>query len=198
MVYTELTTNESIESWTATITGAGQKKTYGPYTSMDAYMDPIGLLPNGQNSSTYTMQVVAKTTDGRTLTDSEQFTLFRAATDSRTERHSLLFEYAEDDPVKRSEQFLRQEIAPRVTNGSSVFVQGHTDNLGKEDVNQKLSLQRATQVKDILTNELSSKGRKAKISAVGMGETPDETMFPNDTPEGRMYNRTVIIDIKPK
>lgn len=198
LVLTELTTNESIDTWTATITGGGQRKTYGPFTEKEGLMDPTGLLAAGQASGVYTMEVVAKTTDGRTLTDSEQFTLVRAAKDARMERFALIFDYAEEDPVKRSEQFLRQEVAPRVTNNASVYIQGHTDNLGKEDVNKKLSNDRANQVRDILSNELSAKGRKAKLTARGFGETTDSTMFTNDLPEGRMYNRTVIMDVKPK
>lgn len=198
LVTTELTTNENIDTWTATITGGGQRKTYGPFSEMTAYMDPTGLLASSQQSGLYTMEVVAKTTDGRTLTESEQFTLVRATSDSRMERFNLIFEYAEEDPVKRSEQFLRKDIGPLVANNSSVYVQGHTDNLGSADVNQKLSVQRAKQVREILANELSSKGKRAKFTARGFGETTDSTMFSNDLPEGRMYNRTVIIDIKPK
>jgi len=198
LVYTELLTNENVGSWTATITGGGQRKTYGPYYDKDAYMDPTGLLQTGQQSGTYTLEVVAKTMDGRTLTDSEQFNLFRAAKDSKVERHSFTFEFGEQDPVRRSEAFLRGEVATRIANGSTVYIVGHTDNIGTPDVNMTLSQTRSTETRDILADELKVKGKTANIYARGVGEVSDATIFSNDTPEGRMYNRTVIVDIRSK
>ena len=63
-------------------------------------------------------------------------------------------------------------------------VDGHTDNVGKEDMNQTLSENRANSVKDYLV----SKGIDAdRITAEGHGETmPIAT---NNTAAGRKLNR---------
>ena len=71
----------------------------------------------------------------------------------------------------------------------SVEVQGHTDNVGTEQYNQKLSERRAMSV----MNYLASKGiAKDRLSASGYGfSKPAAT---NETEEGRAINRRVQLD----
>ena len=69
-----------------------------------------------------------------------------------------------------------------------VEVAGHTDSVGSEEYNQKLSERRAIAVKDYL----ESKGITAtRLSAVGYGEA--QPVASNDTDEGRAQNRRVEI-----
>ena len=67
---------------------------------------------------------------------------------------------------------------------------GHTDNVGKDAANQKLSEGRAEAVmKDLIERGLTAD----RLQAEGRGETqPIDT---NDTPEGRQNNRRVEIEI---
>ena len=67
---------------------------------------------------------------------------------------------------------------------------GHTDNVGKDDANQKLSEGRASAVKQ----DLIDRGLNAdRLEAEGRGESqPIDT---NDTEEGRQNNRRVEIEI---
>jgi outer membrane protein OmpA-like peptidoglycan-associated protein len=67
---------------------------------------------------------------------------------------------------------------------------GHTDNVGKDAANQKLSDGRANAV----MNDLIERGIAAdRLEAEGRGETqPIDT---NDTEEGRQNNRRVEIEI---
>lgn len=73
-------------------------------------------------------------------------------------------------------------------------IQGHTDNVGGADYNQKLSENRANAVKKYLVD----KGVKAdRITAKGFGLS--KPIATNDTPEGRSKNRRVEFLIsKPK
>ena len=65
-------------------------------------------------------------------------------------------------------------------------VEGHTDNVGDEDFNMKLSLARAETVRDKLVSMGIASDR---FTVKGFGETmPAAT---NDTPEGRANNRRV-------
>lgn len=196
MVDIEITTNESIESWQATVSGNGQRKSYGPFTDLQGYLDPTGLLGPDDSKEDFTVEVVAKTKDGRTLSETENFALFLNKKDAMAERHVLTFDYAEEDPVKRSQSFIN-DIAKRIPNGATVIVSGYTDNIGNEDVNQKLSLQRAREVEKIIEDQIRAAGRKADVRAFGYGESSDRHPYNNDRPEGRMYNRTVIVDILP-
>jgi len=65
-------------------------------------------------------------------------------------------------------------------------IQGHTDNVGTENYNMKLSERRASSVAKYLRNEGVSSSR---ISTVGMGE--EYPKYTNETDAGRAENRRV-------
>lgn len=71
---------------------------------------------------------------------------------------------------------------------AKVELRGHTDSVGRDSYNQKLSERRAQAVVDYL----ASKGiPAANLSARGLGET--QPIASNDTPEGREQNRRVTL-----
>jgi OOP family OmpA-OmpF porin len=72
-----------------------------------------------------------------------------------------------------------------------VIATGHTDSVGSDAYNQKLSERRANAVKDYL----ASKGiPAAKITTIGKGES--QPVATNKTAEGRQKNRRVDIEFK--
>jgi outer membrane protein OmpA-like peptidoglycan-associated protein len=75
---------------------------------------------------------------------------------------------------------------------SEVLVYGHTDAKGRDDLNLRLSQERAEQVR----NHLIKKGavQPSRIHAIGMGET--QPLASNDDKEGRAKNRRVEIIIR--
>lgn len=74
-----------------------------------------------------------------------------------------------------------------------VEVQGHTDSVGSEAYNQKLSEKRAESVKSYLEGQGVESSR---ISASGKGES--DPVATNDTAEGRAANRRVEISAEPR
>lgn len=73
-----------------------------------------------------------------------------------------------------------------------VEIAGHTDSVGSDEYNQKLSERRAKAVRDYLVNEL---GMDANLfSAVGYGES--QPIATNDTDEGRAQNRRILAELK--
>lgn len=75
---------------------------------------------------------------------------------------------------------------------SRVEVAGHTDGVGPDEYNQRLSEQRAESVKVFLVE----RGVPAeRISVVGYGESQPRSN--NDTVEGRRLNRRVEVKIVP-
>ena len=195
-VFLEITTNEAISNWQATISGNGQRKSYGPFSGKAAYLDPTGLVNSDDPEGTFTVEVVATTADGRTLSDKADFDLRLNESDALAERHVLLFEYSEEDPDARSREFL-DAVAPRVPNNSTVIISGFTDNIGNDDFNKNLSQERADMVNKMLLDRTKAEGKTVSTRAIGFGEDSDRHPYKNDRPEGRMYNRTVIIDIIP-
>jgi OmpA-OmpF porin, OOP family len=70
--------------------------------------------------------------------------------------------------------------------GLSVEIQGHTDNVGNAEYNQKLSEQRAQAVKDFLV-ERGIDPSRLTVKGYGMYDPA----VSNDTEEGRAFNRRV-------
>jgi outer membrane protein OmpA-like peptidoglycan-associated protein len=72
--------------------------------------------------------------------------------------------------------------------GLKLDVEGHTDSVGSEEFNQKLSEQRASTVRDYLVGQ----GLKSDmITSRGFGKT--QPVASNDTAAGRQQNRRVEI-----
>jgi outer membrane protein OmpA-like peptidoglycan-associated protein len=75
--------------------------------------------------------------------------------------------------------------------GTLVKVIGHTDNVGSDESNQRLSVARADSVRDFIDDRGVAKGR---IEIVGRGER--EPVASNDSAEGRAQNRRVEIFLR--
>jgi len=71
---------------------------------------------------------------------------------------------------------------------ADVLVEGHTDNVGGDEINQKISEERASTVATTLKKDY---GVKNDISVIGKGKT--EPIASNDTAAGRAKNRRVEI-----
>lgn len=75
---------------------------------------------------------------------------------------------------------------------TTIVVAGHTDSVGSETYNQRLSERRADAARNVLVAQGVS---PARISTIGYGET--RPIASNSTPEGRQLNRRVEITIAP-
>jgi outer membrane protein OmpA-like peptidoglycan-associated protein len=73
-----------------------------------------------------------------------------------------------------------------------IHVVGHTDSVGSESYNQRLSERRAQSVVDFLA---SSGVNQSRLYAIGRGEL--EPRATNDTEAGRQLNRRVELFVKP-
>lgn len=71
-----------------------------------------------------------------------------------------------------------------------MIVEGHTDEVGRTEANQRLSEERARSVVAYIT----AKGiDPSKFEVIGKGET--DPVAPNDTPEGRQQNRRIEVQL---
>ena len=80
------------------------------------------------------------------------------------------------------------QVSPEIT---LVSIEGHTDNQGKDEYNQKLSEDRARSVMNYLVNKGIEKGR---LTSAGFGMS--KPLLSNDTEAGQQRNRRVEFKIK--
>jgi OOP family OmpA-OmpF porin len=81
----------------------------------------------------------------------------------------------------RVQQYIEQH--PEVL----IRLDGHTDNVGSDVVNEALSLKRAATIKDLLVNEYQFQPRSIEI----IGRSNYKPVADNTTIEGRQRNRRV-------
>ena len=101
----------------------------------------------------------------------------------------LLFDFGKADIKPEYEPFLDNVV--RVLNKNPdmlIEIQGHTDSIGSEAFNMKLSIKRAQAVADYLKAHGINANR---LTVTGFGKT--RPVAPNDTEEGRAQNRRVQI-----
>jgi outer membrane protein OmpA-like peptidoglycan-associated protein len=114
--------------------------------------------------------------------------------DAKTlERYKLiLFPFDSYAAGPLNDRIMREYVLPRCAPNSEIKVEGHTDIIGMDEYNRKLSVNRAGTVE---TTVKKSTGNKYKtLESSGLGEL--DPLYPNNVPEGRFYNRTVLIQIQ--
>jgi len=87
--------------------------------------------------------------------------------------------------IKKLADFMRDNP------GSSVIIEGHTDNVGNELLNQSLSKNRAQAIATILTSTF--RVAKSRVQAIGYGE--NRPIANNDSIEGKGKNRRVVAEV---
>jgi outer membrane protein OmpA-like peptidoglycan-associated protein len=99
----------------------------------------------------------------------------------------ILFDFNKSElnkPNLKIADFINNDLQPE----ADVRVLGHTDRIGKDEHNRKLSDGRA--------KSTASHIKANKIEAAGLGES--DLLYDNNTPEGRFYCRTVQVHVKQK
>jgi len=100
--------------------------------------------------------------------------------------HNLEFDFGKSTIRPRSFPYLNRVADLLVKKGISLKLAGHTDAIGSDAANMKLSKDRAESVKNYLVSQGAGSGR---IEAVGYGES--QPIATNKTDAGRQKNRRV-------
>jgi OOP family OmpA-OmpF porin len=103
----------------------------------------------------------------------------------------VFFEYKSFDLTANSQEILNKVASKLVAANAQVLVAGHTDSVGGNAYNIKLSDKRAASVEDYL---ISQGVDSEMISSEGFGEA--EPIASNETDEGRAQNRRVEMQIQ--
>ncbi len=193
--------NKAFSSWTIEMKDdQGKIQTFGPYQEQEIVAisgkSILGSKPKGD----YVVTMVGQTKSGKVVRQEApvHMTLWTPPTDEEGMRYSVIFEFNDSKMVDTYDKYLTDIVTPKISKNGKVIVHGHTDKIGEAVHNQELSLARANEVKRIIESALSKAGRNdVTFEVYGFGEDEAVAPFDNGLPEGRFYNRTVIIDIIP-
>jgi outer membrane protein OmpA-like peptidoglycan-associated protein len=157
----------------------------------------LGTRPEGD----YKIAMIGQTKSGKVIKKetSAHLVLWTPPVAEEMMRFSVLYEFNNAKAINIYEKYLTDVVIPKIPSGGTVLIHGHTDVIGGEETNLKLSLARANDVRGILESGLAKTGRNdVKFEVHGFGEDQNLAPFNNKYPEERFYNRTVVIDIIPK
>jgi outer membrane protein OmpA-like peptidoglycan-associated protein len=108
--------------------------------------------------------------------------------DTMIERYSMiLFNFDRASTIETNNQIISM-IRSRIRTSSSVAIEGMTDYIGRKRNNLRLSSSRANAVESSILQFI----KPISVRSTGLGEVE---LFDNTTPEGRFYNRRVLIEI---
>jgi outer membrane protein OmpA-like peptidoglycan-associated protein len=192
--------NTAFSSWSIQIKDEnGSIQTFGPYTQEQVSI-PGKIILGNRLKGDYKITMIGLAKNGKTVKkeSTAHIVLWTPPVNEQGLRYSVIFEFNDSKTIAVYRNYLEKVVAPKIPLGGTVIIHGHTDIIGSEINNQKLSLARANEVKNILKNSLSKAGREdVKFEVMGFGEDTSNAPFDNKLPEERFYNRTVIIDILP-
>lgn len=117
--------------------------------------------------------------------DVQEFNRTLRSGDLEIERYGLILFEFDEAKISKQHEYQLQFIRSRIRENTEVMIIGATDQIGSSDYNRDLSLKRAREVARRLGVQ--------RVRVVGQGE--DDPALPNDLPEGRASNRTVIIQL---
>jgi outer membrane protein OmpA-like peptidoglycan-associated protein len=106
----------------------------------------------------------------------------------------ILFDFDKDTIDARNREIINQVVARiRALPQATAEIVGHTDNIGKDAYNIKLSQRRALAVYKLLATAYGeAPGDRIRYSGVG----PNTPPYDNLSPEARAFNRTVTITLE--
>ncbi|MGB6128065.1 MAG: autotransporter domain-containing protein, partial [Psychrilyobacter sp.] len=97
------------------------------------------------------------------------------------------FKFDSYNLTEKNEQAIKKIVMDLKSVEGNLTIEGHTDSIGTNQYNQKLSEKRAQAVNKVIKNNL--KNDKIKVTIKGLGE--ENPIFPNDTIIHKEGNRTV-------
>lgn len=188
-----------LKSWNVAVTNSkGVAQHFGPFTRDQESIAGATIL--GQDTEgDYQVVMTGETRKGLPVRKESTLHLKREdGTVNKALRYSILFDFDSSNSIAAYDKFLTDVVSQAITDGSTVIIHGHTDVIGDEDHNMKLSQERARDVQTTLQRALTNAGKNnVKFETSGFGEDMSKAPFENSSPEERFYNRTVIIDIIP-
>jgi len=199
--------NAKVETLTSTVEETQQrtKQNEEQIRKVDAKADQVGLWAKDAQSSADVAKTAAATADTKAAAaDTKAVAVGVRAEEIDKRSKRLLYEVvlSEDQgSFKFGNSELPAEAKTRIDElitqlkadprGAYVEIEGHTDNVGGKEINDRLGMQRAEVVKRYLyeTHQVPLH----KINVISYGK--DKPVAPNNNRAGRAQNRRVVIKV---
>jgi outer membrane protein OmpA-like peptidoglycan-associated protein len=151
--------------------------------SVPRFSEPLSITFEAKND---VGQTTSATTELQTNVITVQKKREERSGDKLIERYNLvLFDFGKSE-ITPAHKRTADRIKGSLASDAEISIAGYTDRSGEADVNKHLALARA---------EATAKALGRPDATVeGVGE--DRLLYPNDSPEGRFYCRTVEITVK--
>jgi outer membrane protein OmpA-like peptidoglycan-associated protein len=188
---------ETLTSWSLEITdGQGKVQRFGPSTRDQESISGNSILGD-RSQGDYKIVMLGETKSGKFVKKESSIHLIRRVEPKKeTVRFRILFDFDQSKSVASYKTFLTNVVTPLIPDSGLVIIHGYTDITGEEEYNENLSNERVQDARSIIENAISSSGKKGiTFETFGFGANPQYASFDNSLPEGRSYNRSVIIDI---
>jgi outer membrane protein OmpA-like peptidoglycan-associated protein len=140
---------------------------------------------NGQECKSDTVTVPVKRVSSKTMGTE------RGAEKTLEKYNLILFKFDSPEAGELNERIMSTWVFPRVKKSSDIRIEGHTDVVGLDTRNKKLSEDRARTAENFIKKRTSS---FSSLQSRGTGE--EEPLYSNELPEGRFFNRTVQVIIE--
>src|SRR5215475_1643178 len=103
------------------------------------------------------------------------------------------FKFGKADLPDTAKQRLDQMVAQLKQDPKGIFleIEGHTDNIGGKEINEKIGLERAEAVKRYLYEQYQIPLHKMNVISYG----EEKPIAPNKTKAGRAQNRRVVVKV---
>lgn len=192
--------NDSFSSWTMEIKDQkGNVQKFGPYTQEKVSIPGKTILGNNPEGD-YRVTITGEGKNGIEVKNDTtvHLVLWTPPVNQEVTRFSVIYEFNNAKAIAIYKKYLVNVVIPKIPHDGKVLIHGYADITGDPNYNQKLSLERANDVKVIMEEGLSKAGRSdVSFEIYGFGSDQNLVPFKNRFPEERSYNRTVIIDIIP-
>ena len=140
---------------------------------------------NGQECKSDTVTVPVKRVSSKTMGTE------RGAEKTLEKYNLILFKFDSPEAGELNERIMSTWVFPRVKKSSDIRIEGHTDVVGLDTRNKKLSEDRARTAENFIKKRTSA---FSSLQSRGTGE--EEPLYSNELPEGRFFNRTVQVIIE--
>lgn len=190
---------EVLASWSLEITDdQGKVQRFGPSTRDRETVSGNAILGD-RSKGDYKVVMLGQTKGGKFVRkESSVYLVRREVPVKEAVRFSILFDFDQSKTTASYDKFLTEVVAPLIPDSSIVIIHGYTDIIGEEEYNDNLSLERVRDAQSIIERALSNLGKRGiTYQTFGFGENLQYARFDNYYPEGRFYNREVVIDIIP-
>jgi outer membrane protein OmpA-like peptidoglycan-associated protein len=190
---------EVLASWSLEITDdQGKVQRFGPSTRDQESISGNTILGD-RSQGDYKVVMLGQTKGGKFVRKESAVHLARRDAPMKDGvRFRILFDFDKSKTIASYEKFLTEVVTPLIPDSGVVIIHGYTDIVGEEEYNENLSNERVQDARDIIERAISNSGKKGiTFETFGFGEDLRYATFDNYFPEGRFYNRTVVVDIVP-